>query len=104
MLFNSNEEKMLHNEKRLKEITLRFERLNMEIEGFLEEMEVTPEQLTCYVENRDNFCEVSWEELRKQKQMLDQKLDLETKSLADPRETQKKRETQNVAPHWLFVR
>lgn len=105
MLSNdTTEEKLKINEKKLRELAIRLESLDSEIHGFLNELNVTPEQLSAFVSCKDNFTDDNWEELQQQKMKLDQKLDVEIKNVRDPLKSKKALASLNVARHWLHVR
>ncbi|MCB1112625.1 MAG: hypothetical protein H7A37_01850 [Chlamydiales bacterium] len=105
MFFESSPEfKIRQNEKKLRELRVRVDSLNKEVDGFLTSLGVSSEQLTAYVENRENFDDETWEKLQDERQKLDAKLTFELESVSDPTKTKKAYETLNVAPHWIFVR
>jgi hypothetical protein len=98
------EEKLSINERKLKELAARQEKLDDEVAHFLSELEVTPEQLSTFLANQDNFTEENWKELQHRKKMLDEKLDLELKNIRNPLSVKKALASLNVGQHWLHVR
>ncbi len=86
------------------ELLIRMDVLDREVKGLMSELNVTPEQLTQFVENADNFTPENWEELQKQRQALDDKLQRELENVRDPSKAKKRQADRHVAPHWLFVK
>lgn len=101
---DSAEEKLTINEKKIQELAIRLEKLDLDINGFLKEMEVTPEQLTTFISQKENFTEDNWKELQEQKKKLDEKLDLELRNIRNPLKTKSALASLNVGRHWLHVR
>lgn len=105
MLSHDNiEEKLNVNEKKIRELAIRHEKLDSDISSFLVDLEVTPEQLTAFISKQENFTEDNWQELQKQKQQLDEKLDVELKNVRNPLKSKKALASLHVARHWLHVR
>ena len=92
------------NENAIQELSIRIESLNRDVEQLLNELNVTPEQLTTYIENKDNFSEENWQTLLDQRKALDEKLLREMLNISNPKKTQETRKQLNVQQHWLFVR
>lgn len=105
MLSQDNfEEKLQGNEKKIRELSIRLEKLESDVSVFLKELEVTPDQLTAFISKKENFTEENWEELQKQKKQLDEKLDLQLKNVRDPLKIKKALGSLNVGQHWLYVK
>ena len=105
MLSNDKtEEQLKTNEKKIRELAIRLESLDKDTHSFLQELEVTPEQLTSFVSRKENFTEDNWESLQQQKKKLDEKLDIEIKNIRDPLKSKKALQSLNIAQHWLHVR
>lgn len=105
MLSQDNiEEKLNMNEKKLREMSIRLEKLDRDIANFLHEMEVTPEQLTAFISKKEHFTEGNWEELQKHKKQLDEKLEVELKNVRNPLKAKKALASLNVNRHWLYVK
>lgn len=98
------ESHMFKNENAIQELTIRIETLDRDVKELLSELNVTPEQLTAYIGNKDNFSEENWQTLLDQRKALDEKLLRELLNISNPKKTQEKRKQMNVQPHWLFVR
>lgn len=104
MFSDSTEEKLVIHEKKIRELAIRLEKLDSDISNFLEELEVTPEQLTAFVSHKDNFTDDNWEELQNQKKKLDAKLDLELKNIRNPLKSKSALASLNVGRYWLHVK
>lgn len=92
------------NEKAIQELSIRIEALNKDIDELLNELQVTPDQLTMFIENKDNFSEENWSSLQAQRKTLDEKLLRELLNISNPKKTKETFKQLNVQPHWLFVR
>lgn len=92
------------NEQAIQELAIQIEVLNRDVHELLKELSVSPEQLTAFVENKDNFSEENWNTLLEQRKALDEKLLRELQNVSNPQKTKKTLKTMNVQPHWLFVR
>lgn len=105
MLDNQNiEQKIEKNLNQTRLLELQMEAQDKEIAEFLREMKVTPKQLANFVENPDNFTPENWEELQKQRKLLDEKLNKDLKNISNPLKTKKAYKERQVDPRWLFVR
>lgn len=98
------EEKLKVNEKKMRELAIRLEKLDSDISAFLEELNVTPEQLTSFVSNKDNFTDSNWIDLQAEKKKLDEKLNTELKNIRNPLKSKKNLASLNVSQHWLYVK
>jgi hypothetical protein len=98
------EKQIQKNEKGMRELSIRIENLNRQVNELLTELNVTPEQLTALIEKKENFTEDNWSELLKQKQALDEKLQRELKNIRDPSKAKKTFAERKVEKHWLFIR
>lgn len=88
----------------LQELAIRIESLNDQVDELLNELDVSPEQLTAFVENKENFTEENWNHLLQQKEEWNKKLLLSLKNIRNPIEAKKKYAERRVEQHWLFVR
>lgn len=104
MLFDSLENKSKQNERKLRELKLRFESLSREIEQFFKEMGTTPAELSQYAQNPDNFSPREWDELKKKQKALEDQLENELKSIRDVQASKKSFEENNVSRHWIFCK
>jgi len=92
------------NDIAIEELSIRIETLNREVESLLNELNVSHEQLSAYVERKENFSEDNWQTLQKKRKELDEKLLRELLNVRDPRKAQKALNELRIQPHWLFVR
>lgn len=91
------------NEIAMHELTIRIENLDRLVQDLLSEMNVAPEQLTAYLEKKEHFTDDNWQELLKQKKILDDKLKQELEHIRNPLEVKKKYQ-ERVDKNWIFVR
>lgn len=98
------EQQLTKNDLAMQELLIRIDVLDREVKTLLDELNITPEQVSAFVSNKDHFTEENWEELRKQRAQLDQKLALQKTSIRDPLKTKKAQAERNVGRHWLFVK
>lgn len=89
---------------KIKELAIQNEALDRETQTFLEELNVTPEQLTIFIKDKDNFTEENWKELQKEKEKLEQRLETEMHSMRNPLDVKKNYSERIVNNHWLFVK
>lgn len=102
---NNIENQILKNDLSLQELLIRIDSLDREVKKLLEELNITPEQVSQFVSLKDNFTQENWEQLQQQRKMLDEKLDLELRSIRDPQKTKNTfQENKNIARHWIFVK
>lgn len=98
-------EKILEDKNiKIKELSIRNENLDREAIAFLEELKVTPEQLTIFIEDEENFTGENWKELQKERDKLEQKLQTEIRSMRNPLEVKKAYSERKIDNHWLFVK
>lgn len=101
---NTLEQKITKNDLSIQELLIRIDVLDREIKTLLDELNVTPEQVSTFVSNKDYFTEDNWEELQSQRKQLDEKLALQKSSIRDPLKAKKAQAERNVGHHWLFVK
>lgn len=88
----------------IQELEIRIEALNRDVEALLNELNVSPKQLTAFLENESNFSKEDWRTLTEQRKALDEKLLRELLNISNPKKTQATMKQRHVQPHWLFVR
>lgn len=98
------EQQITRNEKTMHELVIRIENLDREVEEFLTELQVTPEQLSALMEKKEKFTEGNWQELIRQKQELDDKLNRELNNIRNPLSAKKTYDERRIGNNWLFVR
>lgn len=91
--------------KKMRELAIQREKLDREYNNLLKAVGVTHDQISTYIDNKDNFTQPIWERLQSEKKKLSEKLDLTTNNLKDPKKVKKTYDERGVVqPHWLFVR
>lgn len=98
------EKKIQKHELAFKELMIKTDTLNQQVEELLAELNVSPEQLTTFIGNKDNFSEENWEMIVKQRKELDEKLLRELANIRNPLKNKKTYSERVVPQHWLFVR
>jgi ABC-type Fe2+-enterobactin transport system substrate-binding protein len=98
------EQDIVKNNQALQQMLIHMDSLDKEINALLTELKVTPQQLEVFLANPDNFTTENWQELQKQRQLLEEKLQRDLANIRDPRQAQKSQESRNVQRHWLYVR
>ena len=89
----------------LQELLIRIDGLDRQVKAFMDELDICPKQISSYVNNPNNFTKENWEELEKQRKMLDEKLDLELRNIRNPKNTMNSYSARaGVQQHWIFVR
>ncbi|MEI8365277.1 MAG: hypothetical protein WCF65_02565 [Parachlamydiaceae bacterium] len=86
------------------ELSIRIDALNQDVESFLQELNVSPEQLTTLLSEKNNFTERNWNTILEQRKALDEKLLRALVNVANPQKTKKAYASRKVPSHWLFVR
>jgi hypothetical protein len=98
-------EKSIEDEQRkINELIIRNENLDLETDTFLKNLKVTPEQLSLFMANKDNFTEENWERLQQEKEKREMKLETEIKNIRNPLKVKKTYSERKIENHWLFVR
>lgn len=86
----------------IKEAEIQIETLQTQIDALMAQLEATPEAISIYLQNPNNFTEKDWNLLIEMKQKAQDKL--EHAKGRDVAAAKKKQAERNVSPHWLFVR
>lgn len=98
------EQTLAKNDLLMQELIIRLDSLDREIKALLAELNITPEKLTAFISNKENFTDDNWTELQKQRKLLDEKLNKELSNIRDPRKVKKTQMDRHVQNHWLFVK
>jgi hypothetical protein len=98
MFFNKN------SEQALLQLMIRVDALDREIKQLLDELQATPEQISTFLANRENFTPENWDELQQERKILDEKLKRDVENIRNPSKTQKAQADRHVARHWLYVK
>jgi|LakMenE18May11ns_1017448.scaffolds.fasta_scaffold9922340_3 hypothetical protein len=89
----------------LQELLIRIDVLDREVKTLLDELQVTPEQVSKFISDSSNFTPENWEELQQQRQSLELKLSREKENIRDPLKNKKTfSERASVQQHWLYVK
>lgn len=91
-------------EKKITELEIRNHKLDRDTLDLLKELKVTPEQLSLFLKESENFTKLDWEKMQNEREKIDQKLQTELKSFRNPLKSQKTQQERNINNHWLFVR
>jgi len=92
-------------QQKINELLILSENLNNNYQKILEQLDLSDQQLTSFVENPENFSEKEWEDLEAEKKKMQEMLDLQMSHLQDPKKVQKKySQRKRVKSNWLFVR
>ena len=92
------------NEKAINELLIKIEVLNKDVEALLTELNVSPAQLTAYIENEKNFTTDNWNTLQDQQKQLNEKLLRDLLNIRNPKKAKESFKQMHVQPHWLYVR
>lgn len=104
MFFDTIEQKTERNNKKLKEICLRIEKLDQDMEQLFKEQGINPIEVAEFLEKKENFSEKEWGEIQEARRTLDKELKVNLKNIRDPRKAKKAYNDRYVQPHWLYVR
>jgi hypothetical protein len=98
-------DKILRTERKMKELSIQMEKIKNDYQQLLEELSLTPQQISHHINNPENFSPPIWEKIQKEKAHLDEKLNLELSQIKDPLKNEKGYlEQATIKQHWLFVR
>lgn len=100
----SLETKIKKNEQKAEALFQEILTLYQQEKIFLDELKVTPEQLTTFISAKENFTEQNWETLNFEKQKLDQKLQTELNNIRNPKKTKKAYSEKKIEGHWLYIK
>lgn len=104
MFFDTLEQKTESNNKKLKEICLRIEKLDQDMEQLFKEQGINPIEVAEFLDKKENFTEKEWNEIQEARRILDKELKVNLKNIRDPRKAKKAYNDRYVQPHWLYVR
>lgn len=102
---NNFENQIALNEKKFKELTIQFEKMEREYNKLIQELQVDMTQIGEYLDNRDNFDEETWKAMEDFKKSLDEKYE---SIMSQKRDVGKSKDSwdlmKNHRPHWIPVR
>lgn len=107
MFFNNDNQKENRNqfsESKIQEIEVEVNKLEHDVKELYELMGVTAEQLTAYLENKNNFSDEEWNEIHQIKQQLDEKLNRSQNNIRNPLKVKRAYNDLHVRRNWLFVK
>lgn len=105
MFEESIEQKLETTEKKITLHKLRLERFEKTVKQLYDDLEVSPEKLSGYLNTPENFEPKIWEQLEALRCELENKLTQEIDNIRNPFKMQNSYvEKREVQPHWLFVR
>lgn len=101
----SNKEKLEKLLQKSKELAIMNESLDRDTNTLLEELNVSPQQLTSFIEDQSNFTEDNWEELQRERDKLEKKLQTELENISNPTKTkQVYSERQHIDHRWIYAK
>jgi hypothetical protein len=91
-------------EKKIKDVTAKFDRVEGLLDNLLAEHGISQEEFNAFLEDPKHFDHETWTELQKANKQLDQKLQLDLKNIKNSHSTAQKYKTLSRANKWMFVR
>lgn len=88
----------------LQKLLIQIEDLKKQTNQLFEELNLSPEQFSAYITNKDNFSPSEWEMLQQEQKKLDEKLDLSLNNVKDTKKTGQAFKDLHISRNWLFVR
>ena len=104
MFFDTLENKSKLNERKLNEIKLRYEQISRDIEQLFKEFDISPEDISTYVSNPDNFSPRTWAEFEKRTKALEERLESDLKTIRDVDQAKKSFEDKHISKNWIFCK
>lgn len=104
MFFEKREDKATQHEKLIQELSIRMEQMDREINTLLKELQVSPAQLSAFIQDKENFTDENWLQLQEQRRKLDEKLLCELRNISDPLKTKKNYQERVIGNNWIHVR
>lgn len=95
-----------HTEKNhiaIKNLSSEIENLSLDVSYFLKEINLTEEQLTTFLTDKNNFSSENWSTIIELRKTLDEKLTRELQNIPNPKKTHKTLSKKNKRSHWLSV-
>lgn len=97
----SLDQKFQQQQRKIAELAIQMEKLDLEIDSFLKELKVTPAQLSTFISQQENFTPQNWEELAKQQKQIDEKLHRDLSQIRNPKKTKKAYDSLRIERHWI---
>lgn len=92
------------NQLLIEELDVRISSLDRHVSSLMDELKVSPEQLSSCLASPALFSDEEWKTLSEEKKRLDEKLLKELLNITNPKKTGDTYKSRNVQPHWLYVR
>ncbi|MFN4173911.1 MAG: hypothetical protein ACK4HV_02245 [Parachlamydiaceae bacterium] len=90
------------NEKKEKELLLKNEAIDREIESILPKELL--DKVATFTSNETHFSEEEWQKLNEERKKLDLQLRREIDNILSPLEKARKQKERNISSNWLFVK
>jgi hypothetical protein len=105
MFEEDDQKKAEKHQSTLAALSIENESLDQQVDALFKELQVTPEQISQFIKNEQNFTQENWEFLKQERKKLDEKLLLSLTQVSNLKKIKDKRAQQAaVQPHWLFIR
>jgi hypothetical protein len=99
-----SDKKSAQHADKIEKLCKQIEQLDQKIEELLSELNVSEEQLTLFLKEKENFNEEQWEQLTRHTQELKEKLERDLAQIRNPAKLKQAYCSLKIQPHWLFVR
>lgn len=97
----------MHNQtsfhKKLAELEILNQSLDREVDTMLQELKVTPAQLSAFLEKKEHFTDENWTMLELQRKNLDEKLERNLSNIPDSTKLKKTLTELRAAASWVRV-
>lgn len=104
MSIDELEKKIQTNEIAIKKLSIDIDNIRRHNDELFADLNVTPQQISAFISNKDHFTPENWESLHHQKKQLDEKLTRELANIRNPGTIKKNQNDRANAHQWLFVR
>jgi hypothetical protein len=98
------ENQIQQSDTKIQAIEIELNHLEREVNELFDLMDVTPEQLSAFIENKENFTDEHWSELHNQRKLMDERLHRTQTNIRNPLKTKRSYNNLHVGRHWLFVK
>lgn len=98
------ENQIQQSDSKIQAIEIQLHQMEREVNELFDLMEITPEQLTAFIDNKENFTEDHWSEIHEQRKQLDERLNRAQNNIRNPLKTKRSYNNLHVGRHWLFVK
>ncbi len=91
-------------EKRVHELEIENDALNLKVSKLMQELSLRPEQLTKYLNDPVNFTEKNWQEIQDLKKQYSEKLLTDLLNISKRRKSTTRKRSDAPQPHWVMMR